>query len=119
MRVLIIEDEFLIATTLAKFITDAGHVVVGMTASAKNAIQLLNDRKCDAAVLDANLAGSSSDPIGTALRLRGVPFVVVSGYSQRQLLSSLKDAPFLPKPVNPGELLDILEELTRGKAECH
>ena len=113
-RVLIVEDDFLIARTLAQFLTDAGHVVSGMAASADKAIQLLENRKCDVAVVDANLAGSSAAPIGSALRRRGIPFVVISGYSKQQLLAGLQDAPFLPKPVDPVELLAVVSTLEAG-----
>lgn len=111
MRVLIIEDEFLIATTLAQMLTDGGHVVTGMVGSAVKAIQMLDDRKCDVAVVDANLAGSSAAPIAAALRKRGIPFVVISGYSKQQLLTGLQNAPFLPKPVDPTELLAAVSAL--------
>lgn len=112
MRFLIIEDEFLIAKTLAQILTDGGHVISGMAGSAEKAIQFLEDRNIDAAVVDANLAGSCAAPIGTALRRRGIPFVVISGYSKQQLLAGLQDAPFLPKPVDPAELLDVVSAMT-------
>ena len=84
MRVLIIEDEFLIARSLAQMLTDGGHVVTGMVGSAEKAIQMLEEQNCDVAVVDANLAGSCAAPIGTALRKRGIPFVVISGYAKQQ-----------------------------------
>lgn len=111
MRVLIIEDEYLIASTLAQMLTNAGHVVTGMVGSAEKAIPMLDERQCDVAVVDANLAGSCAAPIGTALRKRGIPFVVISGYSRQQLLGDLRDAPFLPKPVDPTELLAAVSAL--------
>ena len=111
MRVLIVEDEFLIARTLAQMLTDGGHVVIGMVGSAEKAIQMLEIRKCDVAVVDANLAGSCAAPIGAALRKRRIPFVVISGYSKQQLLAGLQDAPFLPKPVDPTELLAAVSAL--------
>ncbi len=111
MRVMIVEDEYLIARTLAQMLTDGGHVVTGIVGSAEKAIQMLEEQKCDVAVVDANLAGSCAAPIGAALRKRGIPFVVISGYSKQQLLAGLQDAPFLPKPVNPSELLATVSAL--------
>jgi hypothetical protein len=67
-------------------------------------------------VVDANLAGSSAAPIGSALRKRGIPFVVISGYSKQQLLAGLQDAPFLPKPVNPVELLSVVSTIAAGNS---
>jgi DNA-binding response OmpR family regulator len=112
MRILIIEDEFLIARTLAQILTEAGHAVSGMAGSAEKAIALMDAGTIDAAVVDANLAGSCAAPIGSALRKRGIPFVVISGYSKQQLLAGLQDAPFLPKPVDPVELLAVVSGMT-------
>jgi DNA-binding response OmpR family regulator len=64
MRVLIVEDEYLIARTLAQMLTDGGHVVTGVVGSAEKAIQMLEDRKCDVAVVYANLANTSAQPSG-------------------------------------------------------
>ena len=79
MQILIVEDEFLIVTTLAQMLIDGGHVVSGMVGPAEKAIQALEERKCDVAFVDANLAGSCAAPISPALRKRGIPFVVISG----------------------------------------
>ena len=71
MRVLIVEDEFLIARTLAQMLTDGGHVVTGMVGSAEKAIPMLEERQCDVAVVDANLWQ------GPALRRLGRRFASV------------------------------------------
>ena len=82
-------------------LTDGGHVVTGMVGSAEKAIPMLEERQCDVAVVDANLAGSCAAPIGAALRKRGIPFVVISGYSKQQLLGRLARRTFFTQARGP------------------
>ena len=108
MRILIVEDNILLANRLVEALTQDGHEILGVAASADKAIQLLASCECDAAVVDSNLGGSCSEPVGKALSRRGIPFVVVSGYSRDHLLSSLRGAPFLPKPIDRSALLALV-----------
>lgn len=104
MRVLIVEDCPLTAHELAAQLGGAGYEIIATAAAACDAIRILQNCVCDAAVLDANLAGSSSVPVATALISRKIPFVVVSGYAPRWLPSELRAAPFVPKPVTGAAL---------------
>jgi DNA-binding response OmpR family regulator len=110
MRILIVEDNFLLANRLVEALTQDGHEILGVAASADKAIQLLASCECDAAVVDSNLGGSCSEPVGKALLRRGIPFVVVSGYSRDHLLRSLRGAPFLPKPIDQSALLALVSK---------
>ena len=110
MRFLIVEDDFVLANRLANTLTKDGHEILGVAASADKAIQLLASCECDAAVLDSNLGGSCSEPVGKALLRRGIPFVGVSGYSRDHLLSSLRGAPFLPKPIDQSALVALVSK---------
>lgn len=116
MRILIVEDEYLVAADLAALLTDAGHDIVGIAASADQVIRTLSEQACDLAILDANLAGSSVSPVAAALNLRSIPFVVVSGYAQRELLLPLRKAPFVPKPVRRIDLLNAVANVCAEKA---
>ena len=116
MRILIVEDDFLLANRLVEAFTQDGHEILGVAASADKAIQLLASCECDAAVLDSNLGGSCSEPVGKALLRRGIPFVVVSGYSRDHLLSSLRGAPFLPKPIDHPALVALVSRLGRSRS---
>jgi DNA-binding response OmpR family regulator len=114
MRILIVEDEYLIAAEIADILTTEGHTIVGIVASAEEVISLLtNGPLCDLTILDANLAGSSVSPVATALERRSIPFIVVSGYSQWELLLPLRKAPFVPKPVRRETLLAAVASLDR------
>ena len=83
-RVLIVEDEPLIALTLEDLLIDAGFVVAGIAGRLDKALELIGLDVCDVALLDANLAGVNSGPAGAALAVLGVPYVVLSGYSSMQ-----------------------------------
>ena len=78
--------------------------VQGVTSGA-DALALVSSTYFDLAILDANLAGPSVSPVATALERRSIPFIVVSGYSQWELLLPLRKAPFVPKPVRRETLL--------------
>lgn len=112
MRVLIVDDEPLIAMDIATVVEEAGCKVVGVAGSVRRALCLIERETCDIAVLDVNLNGESSEPIAAALRQRGAPFLVISGYAGRQLTGALKDAPFMSKPYSPERLIELLERLT-------
>ena len=113
MRVLIVEDEYLIASGAAALLEEAGCEIVGMAGSVTKALRLIADVGCDAAVLDANLDGVSSEPVAVALRQQGVPFLVLSGYATTQRPGALADAPYLAKPCKAGDL--VASVLALGK----
>ena len=118
MRILIVEDEYLVATEISDILTAEGHTIVGQAASADEVIGILsNGSICDLAILDANLAGSSVSPVATALERRSIPFIVVSGYSQWELLLPLRKAPFVPKPVRRETLLAAVASFDRKLSE--
>ena len=105
MRVLIVEDEYLIAAGAAAALQQAGCEVVGMAGNVAKAMQLLEGSGCTAAVLDANLDGASAEPVATALLERGIPFLVISGYTARQRQGALAGAPFIAKPFSAVDLV--------------
>ena len=84
-RVLVVEDDAMIALDIARELTDAGLEVVGPAISVAKALRLIGDYGCDAAVLDVNLGNNeTSEPVARELRARSTPFVVLSGYSSEQ-----------------------------------
>ena len=118
MRFLIIEDEFLIARMISEVLVNSGHTVVGIVGSVDKAIQYLLEPECDAAIVDANLNGFCAVAVGAALRELGIPFVVTSGYAQRQLRGALSEAPFLKKPVSESDLLASIDTMLLKKELC-
>ena len=84
-RILIVEDEPIIALTLQDLLVEAGFEVACVTGKLQKALALIEGPGCDAAIVDANLGGVSTSPAALALAARGVPFIVLSGYSSEQL----------------------------------
>lgn len=104
MRVLVVEDEFMVADYISMLLEDLGCSVVGPVATIIEALDLVRYGALDGAVLDVNLDGHSSAPIAAELHAKAMPFVVVTGYGGLKLESSaLNDAPRLPKPFSKNE----------------
>ncbi len=98
-RVLVVEDEPLIAFDVADHLREAGFEVVGPVASVSAALKLLNSQGCDLAVLDVNLGRETAAPIADVLCAKSLPFIALSGYSSEQLPEIFQRAPLLTKPV--------------------
>ena len=82
-----------------------------MTGKLEKALALIESGACDAAILDANLAGVSASPLASALAARGLPFIVLSGYSSEQLQGAFLGTLFLQKPCRPAQLLQTLNTI--------
>ena len=65
----------------------------------------------DVAIIDANLAGVSASPAASALTARGIPFIVLLGYTIEQLPDEFLGAHFLKKPCRPAELIQTLGDI--------
>ncbi|HEV2602063.1 MAG TPA: response regulator [Microvirga sp.] len=119
LRVLVVEDEVLIAADLAEIVGDAGARVVGPCFSVKEARQLIRDERIDAALLDVNLADGDLTPLLEALRARAVPVLVYTGGELPQRVRERHpDLTVLRKPLQPGRLLLELKRVTR-QADTH
>lgn len=104
-RLLVVEDEFMVAEHIAMLLEDFGCQVVGPVGTIEEALEAVAEGALDGALLDANLDGNSSAPVAAALQAAAVPFVVVTGYGARKLADDIIDgAPRLVKPFSPGEL---------------
>lgn len=105
MRVLIVEDEYLIAVDAKATLEQAGCEIIGVVGTVTKALNVLAPGACDAVLLDANLGGESAEPVAAALQQRGIPFLVVTGYDANRRPSALAGAPFLSKPCKPADLV--------------
>jgi DNA-binding response OmpR family regulator len=118
-RVLVVEDDFLIALELAEALRELGCGVLGPAASAERALALLRGagaRPPDAALLDAKLLDGGAGPVLAALAAAGVPFGAVTGYDRAALEpEALRAAPYLGKPYGPAELRAFLRRLLPGR----
>jgi DNA-binding response OmpR family regulator len=117
LRVLIVEDMWLVADDLAATLEDWGVEVVGPAAKLEEGMLHAQKTPLDGALLDVNLGGDvTSVPIAAALRDRGVPFVFLSGYDSLSALpSEFADRPKLAKPIEPRALAGAMAEVFRAE----
>lgn len=99
-KIMIAEDEPLLAMAISEQLRDWGFEVAGIAASLRQATTLLTTVSCDAAILDCNLRGESIAPLAAQLRARKIPFLFHSGYNSKHIPPEFADAPFLSKPVS-------------------
>jgi CheY-like chemotaxis protein len=110
-RVLVVEDEVMIAMALEDVLGDLGCVVIGPIHDLDAALDVAGGgEEIDAALLDINLAGQRVFPVADALRARGVPVIFGTGYVDIALRDIDKDTPILLKPYRPGEVARALGE---------
>ncbi len=114
-RVLVVEDEMIVAWLLEDMLADLGCTVVGPAASVNQALAMIDAEAIDVAVLDVNLNGQMSYPIADVLAARGVPFVFSTGYDKDRLLDGYRTFPALQKPFHRSELGDTLAKLLTPK----
>jgi len=110
MRVLIVEDEYVVASDLVSLLKDAGAMVAGPVASVGDALLLVTDGEngLDAAVLDVNLHGERVFPVADALADRGVPLVFTTGYDESVIPTAYASVPRCEKPVDHEALVGLL-----------
>lgn len=114
-RVLVVEDEPLIAMHVEDVLTGLGCDVVGTASNTSQAMAILGAKPIDVAVLDINLGSNeTSYPIADALEERRVPFVLLSGYSRAGQRTKDRDRPWLQKPVDESELSRALLDAIRS-----
>jgi DNA-binding NtrC family response regulator len=114
-RVLVVEDEMIVAWLLQDMLADFGCAVVGPAASINEALVMIDAEAFDVAVLDVNLNGKMSYPIADALISRGVPFLFSTGYDKDRLLEAYRIFPVLQKPFHRSELGNTLAQLLAPK----
>ena len=104
LRILVVEDELLVAMMIEEMLQTLGCEIVGPAASVEDALAAVEEQHFDAALLDANLRGRDSSPIAEALRERKIPFLLATGYGVSYLSGTALDAaPRLRKPFGLGE----------------
>ncbi len=104
LRVLVVEDEMLVAMLVEDMLRDLGHVPVGPAARLEAAIKLASDELLDLAILDVNLGGSKSFPIADVLTARGVPVIFATGYGTGGLDQRYRDFSVIAKPFSEATL---------------
>jgi PAS domain S-box-containing protein len=110
-RILLIEDEPLVAMDVESTLTAAGCKVVGQAATLERAKLLIEEADCDAALVDVNLAGQPVDELATLLTRKNRPFAFVTGYGREALPAGFRGAVVLGKPFGADQLRATVEVL--------
>ena len=111
-RILIVEDNFLVAENLREFLRSRGCEVVGPSPGVDEALNLLADGRVDGAMLDINLGHEDCFPIAAALQKRAVPFLFLTGYDDTMPIpAEFRCTPRLSKPVGEHELIAATRRL--------
>jgi DNA-binding response OmpR family regulator len=110
-RVLIVEDEALLAETLCDLIEDAGCEPVGPSATVALALSLIERTRIDVALVDIRLMSETSFPVAYALRQRDIPLIFLTSYQRHDLPADLGDAILVEKPFSPPLLIGTMRRL--------
>jgi DNA-binding response OmpR family regulator len=110
-RILIVEDEPMLAFAIEDTLIDHGFKIAGVAGELAKALAIIESGVCDAAILDVNLSGESAEPAASALASRGLPFLILSGYSSEQQPSAFASALRIQKPCRPDRLIRALRSI--------
>jgi len=107
LRILVVEDNFLVAENLRELLSERGCDVIGPAPRVEVALGLLAaNSRVDGAMLDINLGGENCFPVAAALQERAVPFLFLTGYDQGMVIpAEFSQAPRLSKPVDETDLI--------------
>ena len=110
LRLLIVEDEAMVAMMVEDMLADLGCVVVDVAGTLSRGLALVADRALalDGAILDVNLGGDKVYPVAAALTARGIPFIFATGYGIAGIAEDFSHVPALAKPYESRALAKVL-----------
>jgi CheY-like chemotaxis protein len=112
-RILLVEDEYLVARSLCGLLESWGATILGPASTVERALGLsATADRIDFALVDINLRGVTAFPVADALLARGVPFVFTTGYGTSMIPEHYRDVAALQKPVTAAMLAKSLLILT-------
>jgi CheY-like chemotaxis protein len=114
LRVLLVEDEILVALLLEDMLAELGHTVVGPVARLDKALEMAKQEAVDLAILDVRISGQEVYPVAETLTARGIPFIFSTGYGIRGLRLPYRGRPVLQKPFRRHDLQEALVEACRA-----
>lgn len=109
-RILVVEDEPLVAMLLEDILLDLGFDVIGPALRLERALELARSETVDAAILDVNLGGDRSYAVAETLGRRDIPYAFATGYGSPGMTGSV-DVPVLRKPFERDSVRRVVAEL--------
>ena len=110
-RVLVCDDNLLMAEVVAEFLRDCGLEPLGPVGQVETAMQMARERALDGAVLDINLNGKPCFPICAILSARRIPFIFLTGYPAAALPIEYRGVTLVSKPFEPNEMKEVLADM--------
>ena len=110
-RVLIVEDEAMIAGLIETILSAAGWSVVGPVATLERALETIERERIDAALLDVRINGHDAFAAADVLMRRRIPFIFVSGFTRKQMPPGYRHCAYIAKPFAPDAILALLDEV--------
>jgi DNA-binding response OmpR family regulator len=110
-RVLVVEDQYYLATDICEWLTDAGAEVLGPARDVEQATDLLKRQAVDLAVVDINLGTGPTYRLAEELSKRSVPFLFATGYDRAAIPPKFQDAPRIEKPFSERGLIAAVQAL--------
>lgn len=98
LRVLLVEDEVMVALLFEDMLSEFGHEVIGPVANLGRAVEMAQREVLDVAILDLNINGKEVYPVAEALAARAIPFIFATGYGKQGVRTPYGDRPILQKP---------------------
>jgi DNA-binding response OmpR family regulator len=116
-RVLIVDDEALIAMMLSDLLTEYGHETVGPAHSEGQALELVRSTPIDAAILDVTLGDQDCFEVARALGERGIPFAFATGHGAQSMPDAFRSLKTVSKPFDFEVVRKLIDELVETSAQ--
>jgi len=116
LKVLIVEDEWLVAMNLEAALEHAGIQVIGPVPTVQTALRTIEDEQLDAAFLNVNLGVEKVWPVADSLMDRGIPLVFVTSYDANNLPDRYRSLPYCTKPAAEQEAIRVLRKTISEQA---
>lgn len=112
-RVLVVEDEAMIAMLIEDMLTELGCAIIGPASNVRQAFAAIEQETFEAAILDVNLNGERTLPVAEELRARNLPFLFATGYGAPGIDAGFRGEAMLTKPFTQSELERALRQILR------
>ena len=117
-RILLVEDDTMIAVLIESLLLGLGYVIVGPASRLDRALRYAREEPLDGAILDVNIRGGAVFPVAELLRARQIPFILASGYGDWALPEDLQGQARLTKPFTAQELESGVRALLTPASMC-